>query len=170
MSFNNDECKLVSKPIDEICDELNGVNKLKTRHELLCRTLASWKLGMEQNSSQLNILDETAEILSDRHKCVVNMLASKSTNPALLNRLQRETQAMELQVGIWLREISDVSIERKKLELEHALEFSHQNRGLQRCETNVELAKMDADFLYRKHRKVWRKFLADEQKTETDEQ
>ncbi|KAL3125166.1 hypothetical protein niasHT_000519 [Heterodera trifolii] len=70
---------------------------------------------------------------------------------------------MELQVDIWLREISDVSNEREKLQMEYAFEFSHQNQQLQRNVANVELAKMDADFLCRKHCKMWHEFLADEQ-------
>ncbi|KAL3082569.1 hypothetical protein niasHT_030583 [Heterodera trifolii] len=163
MSFNDFECKIVTKPIDDICNELNGVNKLKSRHELLCQTLASWKLGMEQNNSQLNILNETAQILNARHKSVVEMLASKSADPAMLTRLQREIHAMELQVDIWLREISDVSNEREKLQMQHAFEFSHQNQHLQRNAANFELAKMDADFLCRKHCKMWHEFLTNEQ-------
>lgn len=39
------------------------------------------------------------------------------------------------------------------------IEFGHQKRRLQRSVTNVELAKMDAEFLERRHRKAWREFL-----------
>lgn len=159
MKFQSFKCKFVSMPVDDIYAELKGVTKLHAKHELICRTLATWHLNLAQNTTQLAILDETADILNNRHKLLTDTLALRPNDPAVLCHLQREIRAMEMQVDILIREIADISLCRKQIDLDNALNFLHQHICHQKELANVELATLDAHQLDGEHRIAWRTFL-----------
>uniref|UniRef100_A0A915DPP2 Uncharacterized protein n=1 Tax=Ditylenchus dipsaci TaxID=166011 RepID=A0A915DPP2_9BILA len=152
---------------EDIRNELKSIKGLCAKHELLCRSFASWRSSIEQNDSQLDILNRTAASLRNRHKMLAEALALRPKEPALLIRLQREISAVESQVNIFIRELTDISDDRSKVDLKHALEFIHLRSNLQRSMTNIELAHIDIDVMQRSHHKLWKKFLvSDEEEQE----
>ena len=79
---------------------------------------------------QLDILNQTADILKSRRDLLIKRLSTDrsefcaqknkakrrfSDNPTLLLKLQRELRAVERQVDSWIRELVEISSDRTKL-------------------------------------------------------
>ncbi|KAI1701864.1 hypothetical protein Ddc_17372 [Ditylenchus destructor] len=144
---------------EDIRNELNGIKHLCVKHEHLCRSFAKWKSYIEQNDCQLEILNKTAASLRSRHKMLRDALAMRPKDPSILTRLERDICAVEAQVNVFIRELTEINDDRTKLDMKHAMEFIHLRTSMQRSMTNIELAHMDVDKLQNKHRRLWRQFL-----------
>jgi chromosome segregation ATPase len=140
---------------ESLKDELHLIKSLCAKHEMLCCAFAKWKSDIEQNDAQLEILNETALALRNRHKVLTDMLTNKSGNPDLLNQLQREISAVETQVDIWIRELADINDDRMRLDIE----FIKLRTQLLSSMTNIEIAQLDLDSMERRHKDMWKNFL-----------
>ncbi|KAH7731895.1 hypothetical protein AAVH_00793 [Aphelenchoides avenae] len=140
------------KSCDDIQDELNG---LCAAHELLFHSLAKWRLSVEQNDAQLEILNDTAAALRSRQKMLTDMLALKPGDPEIMSRLRREIRAVQTQVAVWIRELAEITGNRTELDIE----FIQLHSKLQRSMTSIEIAHFDLDALETQHRNMWKKFL-----------
>uniref|UniRef100_A0AC34GS07 Uncharacterized protein n=1 Tax=Panagrolaimus sp. ES5 TaxID=591445 RepID=A0AC34GS07_9BILA len=141
---------------ENLKDELHLIKSLCAKHEMLCCAFAKWKSDIEQNDAQLEILNETAVALRNRHKVLTDMLTNKPGNPPdLLNQLQREISAVETQVDIWIRELADINDDRMRLDIE----FIKLRTQLLSSMTNIEIAQLDLDSMERRHKDMWKNFL-----------
>uniref|UniRef100_A0AC35TIG5 Uncharacterized protein n=1 Tax=Rhabditophanes sp. KR3021 TaxID=114890 RepID=A0AC35TIG5_9BILA len=151
--------KLSSKPKPKSCtdiqDELATIKQLCAKHEVLCLSFNRWKAHVEQNDAQLEILNDTATSLRFRHKMLADMLAVKPNESEVLEKLQKEIRAVESQVDIWIRELSEINEVRTHLDME----FIKLRSKLQRSMTNIEIAHLDFDKIEKHHRDIWKKFL-----------
>ncbi|KAI6235686.1 hypothetical protein M3Y95_00077900 [Aphelenchoides besseyi] len=138
-------------------DELNEIKKLCAKHELLYRTFSSWKHAVRKNECQLEILNDTANILQARREMLVQTLALKKDDPVLLKRLQRDIRAVESQVNCWMRDLAEISGDRTKLDIE----LIKLRCKLQRSMTNIEIAHIDFEFIEAQHREIWDQFLSE---------
>uniref|UniRef100_A0A0N4Z2M3 Nsp1_C domain-containing protein n=1 Tax=Parastrongyloides trichosuri TaxID=131310 RepID=A0A0N4Z2M3_PARTI len=143
------------KSCTDIQDELTTIKQLCAKHEKLCLSFNKWKSHVEQNDAQLQILNETATSLRFRHKMLTDMIAVKPTSPEVLEKLQKEIKAVEDQVDIWIRELSEINETRTHLDIE----FIQLKSKLQRSMTNIEIAHLDFDTIEKNHRNIWKKFL-----------
>lgn len=143
------------KSCTDIQDELKTIKQLCAKHEKLCLCFSRWKTNVEQNDAQLQILNETATSLRYRHKMLTEMISLKPTEPEVLEKLQKEIKAVEDQVDIWIRELSEINEVRTHLDIE----FIQLKAKLQRSMTNIEIAHLDFDTIEENHRLIWKKFL-----------
>uniref|UniRef100_A0A7E4WC89 Uncharacterized protein n=1 Tax=Panagrellus redivivus TaxID=6233 RepID=A0A7E4WC89_PANRE len=142
---------------DNVKDELNLIKSLCVKHEMLCCAFSKWKNDIEQNDAQLEILNETAVALRNRHKVLTEMLTHSPVlaSPELLNQLQREISAVETQVDIWIRELAEINDDRTRLDIE----FVKLRSQLQKSMTNIEIAQLDFETMERRHCDMWKNFL-----------
>ena len=144
---------------DDIQKEIKGLKLLYAKHDILCRLLATWKSNIQQNNSQLEILNDMAMSLSGRHKMLTDTLALRPHDPEILLRLKNEFNAVETQVDIWIRELMEIHDDRMILDVNNGFEFVQMRSRLQKSLTNIELAHIDLENLQKQHHSIWKKFL-----------
>ncbi|CAD5214996.1 unnamed protein product [Bursaphelenchus okinawaensis] len=140
---------------DDMRNELNAIKKLCAKHERLYRKFSSWKNSIAKNDCQLEILNDTAAVLRARQEILAETLALRRGNPELLQQLQKDIQAVENQVDIWMRDLAEISSDRTNLDIE----LIQLRCKLQRSMTNIELAHIDFEMIEEQHRDIWRRFL-----------
>uniref|UniRef100_A0A914D907 Uncharacterized protein n=1 Tax=Acrobeloides nanus TaxID=290746 RepID=A0A914D907_9BILA len=143
-----------SKSCEDLRVELDTIKSLCAKHESLCTNFEKWKSKLEQNDAQFEILNETARALRSRNKMLKDLL-SKRPDPESVQRLQREINAIQIQVDIWIREISEIRENREQLDVE----FAKLRSQLQRSMTNLQIAHLDIEAIERHHQERWRNFL-----------
>jgi hypothetical protein len=95
-------------------------------------------LSTFQNDAQFEILNETARALRSRNKMLKDLLSKRPgiienfflnfetflVDPESVQRLQREINAIQIQVDIWIREISEIRENREQLDVSSKNFFS----------------------------------------------
>jgi len=154
MSFNY---PLVPKliPYEDIIAEVTSFNKLFALYERMCTSVNEWKSDLEQNTSQLEILNETANVLRRRQTLIADLASLDQKNHQTLCYLHHELVLLRRQISIWVKELAAVDDDRRALRFKHVGKLDHLKRSI----TNIELAHNDFDQLDNSHGRNWSSFL-----------
>ncbi|VDK73187.1 unnamed protein product [Onchocerca ochengi] len=107
-----------------------------------------------QNDAQLKILNEEVMSLRERHQKITAQLSNEPDAKTII-RLEDEIRKIGAQVNKWIRELTEISKARTKLEVQ----FICLRSDIRLSTVNIEMANMDIDRIELNYRQLWNDFL-----------
>uniref|UniRef100_A0A8R1XYZ5 Uncharacterized protein n=1 Tax=Onchocerca volvulus TaxID=6282 RepID=A0A8R1XYZ5_ONCVO len=112
-----------------------------------------------QNDAQLKILNEEVMSLRERHQKITAQLSNEPgvflIYAKTIIRLEDEIRKIGAQVNKWIRELTEISKARTKLEVQ----FICLRSDIRLSTVDIEMANMDIDRIELNYRQLWNDFL-----------
>ncbi|OZC06587.1 hypothetical protein X798_06433 [Onchocerca flexuosa] len=140
---------------NNIRNKLNAIKMICAHHKALCQSFMQWKVAIEENDAQLKILNEEVMSLRERHQKITAQLSKEPVDAETIIRLEDEVRKIGLQVNMWIRELTEISKARTKLEVQ----FICLRSNIRLNTVNIEMANMDIDRIELNYRQIWNDFL-----------